>query len=510
MQRKAKRKKETAPDGGSRMRGVFGALAATAAAIAMAACAGPSQQERSARALAPGPGGTPVHLSGRQIDANTATQSRRSTDPDADLPEEATLDDYVRYAMKHNPDLEAAFSRWRAALERIPQERAFPDPRASFALVLDEVERSAEYMGERYALEQMFPWFGKLALGGDMAAEEARAESQRYEATRLKLVEQVSRAYFELAFGHQAVRVARENLGLLLRLEAVARTMFRAGAASLSDVSRAQIEIGKLEDQVRSLEDLLGVRAAELNAALGRPAQARLPAAPDRPSAQSFPMLPEYPDEQWILLARENNPELSAARHDSERERHAIALARKSAYPDITLGLEYGRDASARMAAMDGGGSDMLAGMVSMNLPVWRRRYDARVREVEARLIEANRQIQGRENGLETDLKTALYAYRDSLRKVELYGDTLLPMARQTLATTETAYRAGSARFSDLIDAQRVLLEFSLAYERAAADRAQAFARIQAVVGRPVDADPTPGPGDSGQAQGPTPAPISE
>jgi outer membrane protein TolC len=220
---------------------------------------------------------------------------------------------------------------------------------------------------------------------------------------------------------------------------------------------------------------------------------------PDRPSEQAFHKLPEYSDEHWILLAREHNPELSAARHDAERERHAIALARKSAYPDITLGVEYGRDASARMAVMDGGGSDMLAGMVSMNLPVWRRKYDAGVREVEARLIEANRQIQGRENGLETELKVALYAYRDSLRKGELYGDTLLPMARQTLATTETAYRAGSAGFSDLIDAQRVLLEFSLAHERAAADRAQASARIQAVVGRPIDADPTQGLGEEGR-----------
>jgi outer membrane protein TolC len=69
-------------------------------------------------------------------------------------------------------------------------------------------------------------------------------------------------------------------------------------------------------------------------------------------------------------------------------------------------------------------------------------------------------------------------------------------MARQTLATTETAFRAGSAGFSDLIDAQRVLLEFALAHERAAADRAQAVTRIRALTGGPPAGDPAGGPPD--------------
>jgi hypothetical protein len=51
-------------------------------------------------------------------------------------------------------------------------------------------------------------------------------------------------------------------------------------------------------------------------------------------------------------------------------------------------------------------------------------------------------------------------------------------------AVTVTAGEpAGEAGFSDLVDAQRVLLEFALAHERAAADRAQAVARIRTLVG---------------------------
>jgi outer membrane protein, heavy metal efflux system len=426
------------------------------------------------------------------------------------LPADARFDDYVRYAMRHNPDLEAAFDRWRAALERAPQARTLPDPRVSFAVVLDQVDRSAEYMGERYTLSQMFPWFGKLALGGDMADAQAHAEARRFEAARLQLVDQVARAYFEYAFRQEAVVIARENLELLVHLESVARAMFRAGAASLSDVNRAQIEIGRLDDQVRSLEDFLEVAASDLNAVLGRPAHAPLPAVPAKPSTQIFPELPGYSDDQWIALARQHNPELAASRHDTERQRHAVALARKNYYPDITVGVEYAREGSGRMAMMDEGGS----GHGRRDDPSTCRSGAESTTPGCARPRRAwTRRPAGREPGEPPGggAEGGPVHLSRQPAQVALYGDTLLPMARQTLATTETAYRAGTAGFSDLIDAQRVLLEFALAHERAAADRAQAYTRIQALVGRVNDdgaaIDAT---AHEGGTPPPSPSPVPE
>jgi outer membrane protein, heavy metal efflux system len=437
------------------------------------------------------------HLS-RNIDPAVDMRAYPETDPDAAaLPEGARLDDYVQYAMKNNPELEAAFYQWRTALEQVPQVRTLPDPMASFSIVLDQVEREAEYMGERYTLSQTFPWFGKLSLEGEMAVAMADAAAQQLEAVRLQLIDRVSRAHAEYVYAHRAVGIARENSALLVRLESVTREMFRGGLANLSEVSRAQMEIGRLDDQVRSLEDLLEVAAAELNAALGRPAHASLPAVTDMsatPSPQAVSALPEFSDQQWLSLARQHNPQLAAARHQTQQQRQAVARARRNYYPDITVGVEYARDGSARVAMMDGGGADMLAVMFSVNLPIWRGKYDAGVREMQARHDAVNRDLEGQANRLEADLKVALYTYRDSLRKMALYGDTLRPLAQQTLSTTEAAYRTGNAGFSDLIDAQRVLLEFSLAHERAAADHAGAIARIQALVGRTLNDPVEPNP----------------
>jgi len=416
----------------------------------------------------PGPDHASSHAPSRQVPLS--------------LPDGAVLADFIRYAMQNSPALQAAYYRWRAAAERVPQARSLPDPELGLAVILNRVERNTEYMGERYSISQMFPWFGKLSLRGDIASEDVRAEAQRFEAARLELAERVTRAWFEYAWLHEAGATARENLDLLTRLESVARSLYRTGTVSQADVNRAQVELGRLDDQVRSLDDMLGPAAAELNAALGRPAHARLPTSPP-PSRQLVPELPERSDEDWLALARQGNPELAAARHGVTREQHSLALARKAYYPDFRLGLEYTRDGSARTAMTDGAGGDMVAGMISFSIPIRRGRIDAGVREAEARRNAAARDVLEQEFYLDTSLKGALFTYRDSARRLQLYGGTLVPKARQSMASAEAAYRVGDASFSDLIDAQRVLLEFELAHERAAADRGKALARIRALVG---------------------------
>lgn len=407
---------------------------------------------------------------------------------------DTVLEDLLLHALGHSPELEVAYQRWRAALARVPQARALPEPQFSLGLLVDEIDRSADYMGERYALTQSLPWFGTLALRAGVAQEEAEIEARRLEAARLVLFEQVTAAWFEYAFLHQAAAIARDNLALMTRLEAVARARYRAAEAGQAEVNRAQLEMGRLDEQLRSLQDRLAPAAAELNALLGRPAHARLP-VPAAPSRQPFAPLPERDAQAWLERARAFSPTLAASRHETAREAHGIELARRQYYPEFMLGVEYERGGSARMARMDGGGKDMIAGMVSVSIPLRRGRYDAGLAEARARHVAASHALAGRELELEAALQAALFEYRDSRRKLELYGGTLLPKARQALASTEAAYRTGEAGFSDLVDTQRVSFEFSLAHERAAADRARARARVLTLAGEApatIHGDPTP------------------
>ena len=76
-----------------------------------------------------------------------------------------------------------------------------------------------------------------------------------------------------------------------------------------------------------------------------------------------------------------------------------------------------------------------------------------------------------------------LFELQDAQRRHVLYQDDILPKARETLESTTASYRSGRAGMIDLIDAQRTLLEFGLALERARADTFIGSARVYALVG---------------------------
>ena len=388
------------------------------------------------------------------------------------LGEAAGLSDYLEYAALNNAGLQAAFHEWQAALERAPQARTLPDPQLAYEASIGRHERRNGVM-----MEQMFPWFGKLELQGVLATEAAQAARQRYEMEKLKLFYRVKEAYYEYYYLAQAVAVVRENRDLVESLEGVVRARFKVAAAGHPDVIRAQVELGKLEDQRRTLEALREPIAARLNAAMNRPVEAPLPwpkSAPYEPVRET--------DDQVLAWLREASPELKALEHEVAGQRRAIDLAKKDYYPNFVLGVGYEANEAVRENMID----DMVMARVAVTIPFWRQKYAAGVREAEARHEAALKTRVERENTLGADVKMVLYRFRDAERKIDLYRDTLLPKARESLKATNTAFQAGRASFTDLIDAERILLEFALAYERALADHAQRLAQLEMLVGRPL------------------------
>ena len=389
-----------------------------------------------------------------------------------ELADGATLDDYLVYAALNNPGLEAAFDRWRAALNKVPQATALPDPQLTYGYYLQRDE--ANPVTDRLGLWQMFPWFGKLDAAGRMALAEAEAERQRLEAQRLKLFRDVRKNYYEYYYLAREVDVVRENVKQVTDLENLARASFEAGKVPYSDVLKAQVELGELQNRLVSAQDVLGPTIAKLNASMNRPAEAPLP-APVK-IAEGNATLSE---ERLKAMLRENSPELKAVDAMASRETAAVRLARKSFYPDVSIGGDY-------MRQSDPGMPNPFAAMVMLNLPIWRGKYKAGVNEATLNYHAALRERHDLENNLIADLQMSLYSFRDAERKMRLYQGTLVPKARQAVKVSEQALQAGNADFLDVIDAQRTLLEFELAGERALADRAQALAEIEMLVGEAI------------------------
>jgi outer membrane protein TolC len=132
-----------------------------------------------------------------------------------------------------------------------------------------------------------------------------------------------------------------------------------------------------------------------------------------------------------------------------------------------------------------------------VDLPIWLGANGSARREAEARLRAAQHARQSEGLTLEATMQRLLFECRDAERKIGLHQETLIPIGRQSLASTRTAFAAGQVGFLEVIDAQRLLLEFELAYERALATHAQRLAQIERFAGPAVVAARTGAGGES-------------
>ncbi len=297
----------------------------------------------------------------------------------------------------------------------------------------------------------------------------------------MRLFYQVSNAYYEYYYLGRTIAVVRDNRDLVKYLEGVARIRYMTAAGKHSDVIRAQVELGKLEDRLLTLRELQSPIIARLNAALNRPLDAHLPTPTSAPEENVTASA-----EQMLAWLGEANPRLREIDHEVAKQDRAVELAEREYWPNVTFGLKYIVTDDAIMSGVSDSGKDPVLATVSVNLPIWQDKRRAAVMEARRMRLAARKRRVEMENSLGSALKLAYFGLRDAERKINLYRDTLLPKADQSLKATETAYRAGNASFSDLVDAQRMGLAFTLSYEQALANYNQRLAELVMLVGHEI------------------------
>jgi outer membrane protein TolC len=393
--------------------------------------------------------------------------------PDANIP--LTLEDYLRCAATNNAGLKAAFEQWQAAIEEVPQAKVLPDPELKYGYY---TRQSDMQMNQMVGVMQMFPWFGKIDARTEAAVKSAEAAQQKYQAARLALFKEVKEGFYEYVYLGKATDIATENLELLRHFEEVARTKHMTTEAGHPDVIRAQVEIAKMEDVLRGLGQLREPTVSRLRTALTLPPDTNLP----WPKQQQFEVVPlDY--ERLVTLLVQKNPELAGLNFEAMAAKSRIELAKKNFYPDIGVGVEW------TQFERSGGvsGRDSVALMFQMNIPLWRDSYSAGQRQAQAMAMSIEQQKTDTENVLLTKAAQAHYEYKDSARKVKLYRDMLIPKAKELLQASEAAYRSGMVDFLSLIDAQRMLLDYYLSYERALVDNRQKLAELEMLTGTELD-----------------------
>lgn len=386
-----------------------------------------------------------------------------------------TLDEYFEIAAENNPGLQAKYLEYEIALEKIPQVSSLQDPSFSFGYFISPVETRVGPQRAKFSLTQMFPWFGTLKAREDAAALMAEAKFQSFIDVRNNLFYKVSAAYYPLYELEKVISIEKENLKILESYQAIARSKFRNDDSPMVDVLRVEI---LLEDARTNLEILNRKKKPLLttfNKVLNR--------APEEPvtivDSIDRTLLSENYRKDSLLT---DHPALNALDLQVRASKAAENAALKQGLPKIGAGLDYVIVGEGPLASADNG-RDVLMPMVSVTIPIFRKKYNAAVRE--AGLNQEKYMLQKNEvaNNLQSGYEMALF----ELEKQQ----ALLALYRQQAATSEqslnllfTAYGNSGKDFEEVLRMQQQLLKYEKLVAAAEAESQVVLARINYITAK--------------------------
>lgn len=393
-----------------------------------------------------------------------------------------TLDDYLVLAAENNPGLKSKYLQYQAALEKVPQVGALPDPQLSFGLFIMPMER---YTGDQVAgvsIMQMFPWFGTLGAAKDEMSAMAKAKFEEFNEAKSSLFYEVRANWYALHLLDIEIAITNENVGLLETMEQIAVARFKSGgqgsSGSMIDVLRVQMEINELQSKLKLLEDNRIPLIAHFNRLLNRPLF-EIVVLSDTVMAAELPVsLFDISDS-----IRDSNPMLKMLEQEEVAYTYQETMNRKKGLPMIGVGLQYDifRPGVNRESEMNG--RNMLMPMASITIPLWRKKYDASVRESDLLRQSVTEQKQDISSLLMVSYEDALKDFKDAERRVNLYENQTL-LATQALNILIAQYTTEGSNFEEVLRMQQQLLDYRLKYLDAITDGNIAVAMMERLMGR--------------------------
>jgi outer membrane protein, heavy metal efflux system len=398
---------------------------------------------------------------------------------------DARLAVYLHEALDRNPSIKEAFDRYQAALQKLPQASALPEPMINFTNYVRSPETRVGPQTLAVSVSQQLPWFGKLSDREKVAAKEAAALAEMYETQQDEIIRQVKIAYYTLAYMDQAIGITEQDRDLLQHYETLAQARYAQGVGLQQSAVKLQADI------TRSLSRLEELRMRRVDA------EAVLNELMDRPQQTPIETIPavSVPDIQIDLpglyeSGRQNRPELRLALLQIERDEGRIHLAERGRLPDFTVGVGYVNvdkrsDPAGILNPPSQNGKNIFSFSFGVAVPIRDRKYDAAVLEATEAVAGSREGFRGIQNAMEAAIRSTGFRISTLSQQIHLFEHTLLPQAEQVLNSSEAAYTTGTLGVLDLLDSQRVLLEVRLGLAQLSTDYMKAMAEMERAVGAP-------------------------
>jgi cobalt-zinc-cadmium efflux system outer membrane protein len=393
-----------------------------------------------------------------------------------------SLAEWLGEAARNNPGLQARFNNYQAALQKVPQASALPDPQFQAGFLLRPMDL---LMGRQFAdfrIMQMAPWFGTLKAAGDEASLMAKARYEEFIAMRNDLWFRVKGVWYQVFYLQSEINITRKNIDLLESIEKLATIRYQAGGANnakaaggMADVLRVRMETATLQNRLELLNDELETAKVRFNSLLDRGMDNPV-YLPDSLELTELP----YPLERMADSVL-GNPEILRYRNEIAAGEARVEKAKKLGLPSLGIGLDYSIVGKRPDLTSSMNGKDMIMPMVTATIPLNRKKYNAMEKESGFLLDASKAALDNTRNTLEVRFAEARQHFEDASRRMVLYkGQSSL--AEKTITLLTASYSAGGAGFDEILRMEQQLLDYRLKESRARVDRNTAVAEIISLI----------------------------
>lgn len=435
--------------------------------------------QKPAEELLPRPRPLGAHLSTFKAPAVTET---------GDLPEDATaatpdffdpngvinLGQALGMSLLENPDLKS-FS-WQVRADQAAQLQASLKPNPELSLDVEDFGGSGglqSFKGAEttLAFSQLIEVAGKRQKRTQVASLEKKIAGWDYEAKRLSVFADVTKAYTDVLSAQQRVDLDGELLRLSEELVLTVSGRVEAGKDAPLDETKAQIVLSNIRILYRQAEN-------ELDFVRGDLASFWLGKADFKKAAGTLDMPGEIPPLGKLTSYLDENPEIARWEVEVDKAKAAYQLEKARGKQDITISGGVKRVEQ----------NDTNAYIVGLTLPIGvSDRNQGNRRKAMYQLAKVRQQQKAVRSDLETELAGYYKEMANAFAAATELKEKVLPAATSVFQASKIGYTQGKLDYLNVLDSQRILFLSLSRHVEALRDYHKAKADVERLIARPIN-----------------------
>lgn len=382
-----------------------------------------------------------------------------------------TFNHALKVAMQKSPLIRLGVASIHSANGQLIQSKTYPNP--SLDVTTENIAGSGAYHNLNAAettvmIAQTFPLGGKRQANQIIQKSLVGLSKIAFENIRFNLYVQLGSRYIDVLYAKNWLHTTSSIVRLNQEIVRMLRRKIKAGSGSPLDLMTAQIQLSQSKIARRLAHQMLTATWKRLVLLIGKrdlPYQRVV----DRGGLPH--RLLSY---QTLVSELYHSPGWQAQNMKSNIADKRVILARKQAWPDLTVGLgaRYFSDTHDNSFVVE----------FSLPLPVYNRNQG----NVMSRLADYNAALSRQQQkmiNLKSELSILYQRARSSQYKAHTLLEKILPRAKEAVKIAKKGYFEGRYPYVTLANAQATLLQTEKQYWRSHTDFDKALIELRGLLG---------------------------